>query len=831
MVSHIYHFCARLPRDAYVDLDPKFIFEEDPGTKLITATILLPNCLEPSLRSTTGVGQWRTEKAAEKDAASQAYIALYRAGLLNDHLLPLLHTWEAEEKEQEKQIRAIVTVAKQYRPWDELAGAWSSPDLHQTLLKVRPLNSKDGRLDIMLVSPAKIPDLSPLDLYWNEHTRFRIESEPCCRANFANTETTGILRSITKLLSRSTHSDRATDDRDDFITLFGPNQRELQLLPWLQDNHLRLPADAVYRAERKPQGFVRSLSHYSEPCVFDRWAVTSLPGQDRIIEVECTALQNRRHFWDPGEDSVKDDVPQGTRKLKSFPIDDCVIDALPFDYARFNLFVPAILLRLEVAMVVERLQTSILHAVPIKDAMLVAAAISAPSAGLPTHYQRLEFIGDAVLKFVVSQQLFSQEASWHEGYLSKRRDGIISNTRLAKAALDSCLDQYIITECIKVRKWHPLFVAEAGQDTRPARSLSTKVLADVVEALIGAAFVDGGLSSARLCIHAFLPNVNVSPPAFPYHDTAVPDSPALADAERIIGRQFRNRAVMLEALTHPSYNADLQRASYQRLEYLGDAVLDMLVVSAMAAQPQRPAGRQLTQADMTSIKAALVNANFLGYLCLDLHAPRAEPAVVGAKRARDGTILVRYAEPAAGGGAGRDPATALWGQLRHSSPALPDALRTCLARHAALRDEIAAALAAGPRHPWRALARLQPDKFLSDAVESVAGAIFVDGGADLGACRAFAERIGLAAYLERVLAGEVDVVHPRRRLDTLAGGSQAVEYVASELEVDGEKRFGCEIKVNGVALAELTGCLTKDEALLGAAAEAADKMKLKVAVR
>ena len=218
-------------------------------------------------------------------------------------------------------------------------------------------------------------------------------------------------------------------------------------------------------------------------------------------------------------------------------------------------------------------------------------------------------------------------------------------------------------------------------------------------------------------------------------------------------------------------------------------------------------------------------------------APRGA-AVVGAKRARDGTVLVRHAEPAAaegGGGGGRDPATALWGQLRHSSPALPGALRACLARHAALRAEISAALAAGARHPWRALARLQPDKFLSDAVVSVAGGVFADGGGDLGACRAFAERVGLMAYLERALAGEVDVVHPRRTLDALAGGSEAVAYAVSDQEVEGERRFGCEIKVGGVVVAEVTGCHTKDEALLGAAVDAADKMRanpqLKLAIR
>lgn len=131
----------------------------------------------------------------------------------------------------------------------------------------------------------------------------------------------------------------------------------------------------------------------------------------------------------------------------------------------------------------------------------------------------------------------------------------------------------------------------------------------------------------------------------------------------------------------------------------------------------------------------------------------------------------------------------------------------------------------GERHPWTALERLQPDKFLSDVVESVVGAIFVDGEGDLGACREFAERIGLAAYLERAVAGEVDVVHPRRTLEALAGGVNAVAYEFSEQEDSGEKRFGCSIKVAGEAVAEVGGCRSKDEAMIAAAAEAAERMR------
>jgi hypothetical protein len=64
---------------------------EDSRTHLITARVALPNCLETSLRTVAGRKEWRTERAASKDAAFQAYAALYEVGLLNENLLPFSH--------------------------------------------------------------------------------------------------------------------------------------------------------------------------------------------------------------------------------------------------------------------------------------------------------------------------------------------------------------------------------------------------------------------------------------------------------------------------------------------------------------------------------------------------------------------------------------------------------------------------------------------------------------------------------------------------------------------------------------------------------------------
>jgi dsRNA-specific ribonuclease len=72
---------------------------------------------------------------------------------------------------------------------------------------------------------------------------------------------------------------------------------------------------------------------------------------------------------------------------------------------------------------------------------------------------------------------------WHEGYLSAKKDGVVSNSRLSRAAIEAGLDSFIITKPFTGHKWRPIYIEdirEVGHET-DKRELSTKVLADVVE--------------------------------------------------------------------------------------------------------------------------------------------------------------------------------------------------------------------------------------------------------------------------------------------------------------------------------------------------------------
>jgi ribonuclease III len=96
--------------------------------------------------------------------------------------------------------------------------------------------------------------------------------------------------------------------------------------------------------------------------------------------------------------------------------------------------------------------------------------------------ERLEFLGDAVLGLVVADHLFRLQGSMPEGDLAMARAAVVSTEALAEVATDLRLG-----DAIRLGK------GEEGTGGRSKRS----ILADAMEAVIGAVYVDAGLEAAR----------------------------------------------------------------------------------------------------------------------------------------------------------------------------------------------------------------------------------------------------------------------------------------------------------------------------------------------
>ncbi|MEO6362727.1 MAG: ribonuclease III [Caldimonas sp.] len=122
------------------------------------------------------------------------------------------------------------------------------------------------------------------------------------------------------------------------------------------------------------------------------------------------------------------------------------------------------------------------------DPALLQRALTHRSNGLD-HNERLEFLGDAVLSLVVSGLLFERFGSSDEGDLTRVRAHLVREDSLHRAAL-----QLDLPESLRLGEGE----ARGGGALRPS------ILADALEALIGATFLDGGLPAANeLVRHLF----------------------------------------------------------------------------------------------------------------------------------------------------------------------------------------------------------------------------------------------------------------------------------------------------------------------------------------
>lgn len=104
-------------------------------------------------------------------------------------------------------------------------------------------------------------------------------------------------------------------------------------------------------------------------------------------------------------------------------------------------------------------------------------------------YERLEFLGDAVLELVSSEFLFRENPDMPEGKMTKTRASMVCEPALAFCARDIGLESYIYLG--------------KGEETTGGRKRES-IISDVMEALIGAIYLDGGFENSKQFIHKFI---------------------------------------------------------------------------------------------------------------------------------------------------------------------------------------------------------------------------------------------------------------------------------------------------------------------------------------
>ena len=105
------------------------------------------------------------------------------------------------------------------------------------------------------------------------------------------------------------------------------------------------------------------------------------------------------------------------------------------------------------------------------------------------NYERLEFLGDAVLELVSSEFLYNENEDMPEGQLTRLRASMVCEPALAYCARDIQLNTYILLG--------------KGEESTGGRKRDS-ITSDVMEAVIGAIFIDGGIENAKKFIYRFV---------------------------------------------------------------------------------------------------------------------------------------------------------------------------------------------------------------------------------------------------------------------------------------------------------------------------------------
>ncbi|KAK3016706.1 hypothetical protein RJ639_005644, partial [Escallonia herrerae] len=444
------------------------------------------------------------------------------------------------------------------------------------------------------------------------------------------------------------------------------------------------------------------------------------------------------------------------------PPELCFIIMSPISVNTFYTFsfVPSIMHRVESLLVAANLKNMLVDRCKqtvVIPTLKVLEAITTKRCQEKFHLESLETLGDSFLKYAACQQLFTMHQNHHEGLLSAKKDKIISNATLCKLGCDRKIPGFIRNEPFEPKMWivpgdpsghytleEELLSTTTKAYSRGRRKVKGKAVADVVEALIGAFLSSGGEAAALSFMDWLGIKVDFLNIAYQRHFPVHPENLInIRYLESLLKYSFRDASLLVEALTHGSYMLPEIPRCYQRLEFLGDSVLDYLITLHLYyTYPGMSPGL------LTDLRSASVNND-----C--------------------------YAQSAVRAG--------LHQHILHASSELHGHITATVHQVELLSLESTFGWESETSFP----------KVLGDVIESLAGAIFVDSGYNK-------ETVfrSIGPLLEPMVTPETVRIHPVRELTELC----QKEHYNMKKPVpscdNGVKSITVEVEANGVAYKE-----------------------------
>ncbi|KAJ3245101.1 hypothetical protein HDU78_009940 [Chytriomyces hyalinus] len=495
--------------------------------------------------------------------------------------------------------------------------------------------------------------------------------------------------------------------------------------------------------------------------------------------VQVHSIPARQNFTRPSRPAENDSESPETNSLVRFlSMDVCTVVPVPAELARLAQIIPSVLWRIESYCQMDQLRKDL--DIPELSMKTLQHAFTASSALEPFSYERLETLGDAFLKLTCTSDLIHRYQTANEGDLSSIRSAVVCNKNLARIAQSFDLGGLMIVSPFKARLWHPprpfwKHDVSAGSLNGVELHFSEKRLADFVEALIGAAVIDGGVECGlKFLIKLGLVSGNAIQNLadldnLDFQTSDSTDSTRFLETKRItpktlnsgfsqrklekrMGYQFQNPQLGLQAMTHASHISG--GASYERLEFLGDAVLDWLVMQHFfRAYPD------LQPDKLSDLRQAAVNNESFCRLS----------AVYG---------LHQF--------------------VQMSSAPLKAELESYLTHLA-----VPGVLAKDPLD-----VAIEGPKVLGDLFEAIVGAIFLDSGNNLNVVFQVLKPM-LAGFLQTCVNPSIVQKSPIRKLhehlQSLGFRPAEIWYTFQELTENHVTRFSCNFHILNVNIAEENG--------------------------
>ena len=367
--------------------------------------------------------------------------------------------------------------------------------------------------------------------------------------------------------------------------------------------------------------------------------------------------------------------------------------------------------------------------------------------GMGDNYERLEFIGDTFLKTATTISTFVRNPNDNEFDFHVKRMLLLCNKNLFRVALELKLYEYVRSIAFSRRLWYPegiklLEGKSVNKDDETAvikHGLADKTIADVCEAMIGAAFIshdrpgeqwkDEHWQNAVRAVTKLVGNddhlmitwndyrVAYEKPDYQTGDVTASQRDLAEKVELEHPYRFKYPRLLRSAFIHPSQPYMFEHLpNYQRLEFLGDALLDIASITHLFYRFPDKDPQWLTEHKM-----AMVANKFLGAVCVNIGFHK----------------HLRYSH------------AALEHQIREYANELSEANAT----------------SGGSRDYWTTVS--DPPKCLPDIVESYVGAMFIDSDFDYNVVQDFFDRHVKWYFEDMSLYDTFANNHPCTRLHNL----------------------------------------------------------------